>query len=267
MLRRFLEALDQHRKYKLSIPIPPARDRFDLPDIRGDEVRPLVVIDAGHGGVDPGATNPAIGLIEKDATLKIARAIRSELLKEGRVRVAMTRDDDRYLVPHERSDIARRLHGDLFISVHCDSSTVHGAAGATAYTLSEIASDNEAVRLASRENRADFVDRVDVGNRGSDVSSILIDLTRRETMIDSANFANLLGREAATLIPVRANFHRMASLIVLKAPDMPSILFEAGYISNPGDAAFLNSTKGRERIAQSVARAVGIHFARKRASG
>ncbi|KQM64135.1 N-acetylmuramoyl-L-alanine amidase [Sphingomonas sp. Leaf17] len=253
-------------KYKVSIPVPPARKAAALPRIRGDDSRPLVVIDAGHGGVDPGAISPATGLREKDVTLKIARQIRDTLLASGRVRVALTRDDDRYLVLSERYGIARRLHGDLFISIHCDSVSTGEATGASVYTLSEIASDKQAARLAARENKADIIAGVNLADTTSDVSSILIDLTQRETMNVSASFARVLGREAKPLIPTKAVFHRMASLMVLKAPDMPSVLLETGYISNPTDEAFLDSREGRERIAETVRRAVEVHFARRMAS-
>ncbi|MCP3735670.1 N-acetylmuramoyl-L-alanine amidase [Sphingomonas sp. RP10(2022)] len=253
-------------KYKVSVPVPPPARGVALPRVRGDDSRPLVVIDAGHGGVDPGAINPATGLREKDVTLRIAKAIRDELLATGRVRVALTRDDDRYLVLRERYGIARRLKANLFISIHCDSVGSGEASGASVYTLSEVASDKEAARLAARENKADVIAGVNLGEAGADVSSILIDLAQRETMNSSANFARLLGREAKPLIPTKPVFHRMASLMVLKAPDMPSILFETGYISNPSDAAFLDSRDGRERIAESVTKAVEVHFARQLAS-
>jgi N-acetylmuramoyl-L-alanine amidase len=252
-------------RYKVSIPVPPPKRAGKLPRVQGDDSRPLVVIDAGHGGVDPGAIGPD-GLREKDVTLKVAKAIRDELLASGRVRVALTRDDDRYLILRERYGIARRLKGDLFISIHCDSTGSADATGATAYTLSEVASDKEAARLAARENKADVISGVNLGDAGADVSSILIDLTQRETMNASATFARLLGREAKPLMPLKANFHRMASLMVLKAPDMPSVLFETGYISNPQDAAFLDSSEGRHRIAESVTRAVEVHFARRMAA-
>lgn len=261
----FHVAFDRRGKYKVSQPIPPAAKAPPLPRVRGDDDRPLVVIDAGHGGVDPGAINPESGLREKDVTLRIARAIRDELLDSGRVRVALTRESDKYLVLRERYGIARRLKADLFISIHCDSVGSEAATGASVYTLSEVASDKEAARLAARENKADIIAGVNLGDAGSDVSSILIDLTQRETMNSSATFARLLGREAKDLVPLKPNFHRMASLMVLKAPDMPSILFETGYISNPGDAAFLDSDEGRERIAESVRRAVEVHFARRMA--
>ncbi len=224
------------------------------------------MIDAGHGGVDPGAISPVDGRREKDVTLRIARAIRDELLRSGRVRVALTREDDKFLVLQERYGIARKLKANLFISVHCDSVGSGDASGATVYTLSEVASDKESARLAARENKADIISGVNLASTSADISSILIDLTQRETMNSSASFARLLGREAQPLMPVKANFHRMASLVVLKAPDMPSILFETGYISNPKDAAFIDSREGRQRIAESVRRAVDIHFARRLAS-
>ena len=248
-------------RYKVTQAVPAAR-RAGLPEVRGEAGRPLVVIDAGHGGADPGAVGPD-ALREKDVTLGIARAVREELLAGGRVRVALTREDDRFLVLRERYGIARKLKADLFISVHCDAAGVPTATGASAYTLSEVASDKEAARLAARENKADVIAGVDLGEAAGDVSSILIDLAQRETMNLSAAFARLLGREAAPLIPVKANFHRMASLMVLKAPDMPSVLFETGYISNPADAAFLASEDGRARVARSVRRAVEVHFARR----
>ena len=252
-------------RYKVSVAVPPKARGGRLPRVDGDDTRPLVVIDAGHGGVDPGAIGPN-GLREKDVTLKVAKAIRDALLESGRVRVALTRSDDRYLILRERYGVARRLKGDLFISIHCDSTGTETASGATAYTLSEVASDKEAARLAARENKADVISGVNLGEAPADVSSILIDLTQRETMNASATFARLLGREAKPLMPLKANFHRMASLMVLKAPDMPSILFETGYISNPQDAAFLDSAEGRQRIAESVTRAVEVNFARRMAT-
>ena len=248
--------------YTVSQAVPRARRALPLPRIRGDASRPLVVIDAGHGGHDPGSISPDGQLREKDLTLRMALAVRDALLKSGRVRVALTRSDDRFLVLRERYGVARRLKADLFISIHCDSALSTEASGATAYTLSEVASDKEAARLAARENKVDIINGVDL-DRNPDVSSILIDLTQRETMNASAGFARLLGREAQPLIPIKPNFHRMASLMVLKAPDTPSILLEAGYISNVSDSAFLASDEGRAKVAESVRRAVEIYFARR----
>lgn len=247
--------------YSVTVPVPPRPAPYSLPRIDGsDDDRPLVVIDPGHGGHDPGSIS-AGGVREKDLALQIARAIRDELVASGRARVALTRDDDRYLVHRDRFDIARKLGAALFISVHCDAAHAPEARGATVYTLSEVASDKEAARLAARENKSDVLAGIDLGHQNPDVSPILIDLMQRETMVASARFARLLGREAQDLIPVKPNAHRMAALLVLKAPDLPSVLFETGYISNEKDVAMLSSPDGRRRIAQSVSRAVAIHFA------
>lgn len=253
------------RTHGITIPIPEPAKGVDLPRVTGpeDDTRPLVVIDAGHGGHDPGAINKELGAREKDITLAVARAIRRELLKSGRVRVALTRDDDRFLVLEERYGVARRMKADLFISVHADAAENEEARGATIYTLSEVASDREAARLAARENKADIINGINLGGQSNDVSSILIDLTQRETMNVSASFAKLLQREASPLIDFRTAYHRFASLVVLKAPDTPSILFETGYITNADDVRLLTSTEGQSRIAKGVAKAVEIHFAKR----
>lgn len=253
------------RLHSITVPIPPVARGISLPRIEGpsDNSRPLVVIDAGHGGHDPGAINGETGKREKDVTLAVARAIRDQLVKAGRVRVALTRDDDRFLVLQERYGVARKLNADLFISVHADSADNEEARGATVYTLSETASDREAARLAARENRADILNGVNLGGQSGDVSSILIDLTQRETMNVSASFARLLEREASPYMTFRTVYHRFASLMVLKAPDTPSVLFETGYLSNGKDVAFLSSPQGQAAIARGVARAIEVHFARK----
>ncbi|MFB0873915.1 MULTISPECIES: N-acetylmuramoyl-L-alanine amidase [unclassified Sphingobium] len=260
-----MAARPQKRLHSITVPIPSAARGVALPAVEGaqDGARPLVVIDAGHGGHDPGAINKENGRREKDVTLAIAQSIRDALVKSGRVRVALTRDDDKFLVLQERYGIARKLGADLFISIHADAAENAEAHGATVYTLSETASDREAARLAARENKADIINGVNLGGQSGDVSSILIDLTQRESMNISASFARLLQREAAPFVPFRSTYHRFASLMVLKAPDTPSVLFETGYISNEADAAFLASREGQQKIARGVARAVEVHFARK----
>jgi N-acetylmuramoyl-L-alanine amidase len=257
-------AVPPRSRYSVTIDIPPARPGLPQPRILGPAGRPLVVIDAGHGGHDPGAIG-ADGAREKDLTLALAKSIRDELLAGRRVRVAMTRDNDRFLVLQERAQIARGLKADLFISVHADSAPGTEATGATIYTLSEVASSRTAAALAARENRADVINGVNLGSESSDVSSILIDLAQRETMNASARFADLVKREA-TDVPFKRDYHQMAGLVVLKAPDMPAILFEAGYISNAADVTRLTSTEGKRAIAQSLRRAVDVHFARRMAS-
>ncbi len=253
------------KKYEVSAPIARGGLSGGLPKVSGpnDPSLPLVVIDAGHGGHDPGAINPASGAREKDVTLAIARSIRAELIKSGRVRVALTRDADKYLVLQNRFEVARKMGANLFISIHADAAENSEANGATVYTLSEVASDREAQKLASRENKADIINGINLGGADASVSSILIDLTQRETMNVSADFAKLLLREARPNMRLRSNSHKFASFVVLKAPDTPSILFETGYISNASDAAFLSSASGQQKIGRSVASAIQVHFARR----
>ncbi|MBT2188844.1 N-acetylmuramoyl-L-alanine amidase [Sphingobium sp. H33] len=252
-------------KSRILVRIPDTAPSIALPPVQGpaDKNRPLVVIDAGHGGHDPGAHNPASGAKEKDLTLAIARTLRDELLKTGRIRVALTREDDRFLVLQERYGIARKLGASLFISIHADAADTPSARGATIYTLSDVASDREAARLAARENRADIINGVDLSDKSNAVSSILIDLTQRETMDASARFAELLHREALPHFRFRTPYQRFASLVVLKSPDTPSVLLEAGYISNDEDAAWMATRDGQLQLAKGITAAVSVHFARQ----
>ena len=225
---------------------------------------PIVVIDAGHGGKDPGSPS-VLGRSEKDAVLQIAKAIKLELDASGRVRTVLTREDDTYLPHRERTGIARKTGAQLFISVHADSFPKNPeVSGATIYTLSETSSDKEAARLARRENRSDIIAGVDLAAENDDVTSILIDLAQRETMNSSAEFAALLQREMVSAgVPFRSHFHRFAGFLVLKAPDVPAVLLETGYMSNRKDSAYLFSEKGQTEIARGVRRAVEAHFLRK----
>ena len=251
--------------YSVKIPLGKPQDTVALPKIRGpkDTSRPLVVIDAGHGGHDPGTVSPHGGKYEKDVVLAIAKAVRDQLVASGRIRVALTRETDKFLVLEERYGIARRLDADLFISIHADAAGNEAASGATVYTLSEVASDREAAKLAARENRANIINGINLGGANREVSSILIDLTQRETMNVSADFAKLLIREGERAIKFRATPHRFASLVVLKAPDTPSVLFESGYLTNKDDVALLSSRSGQSKVALGIANAVEVHFARK----
>ncbi|QJB70680.1 N-acetylmuramoyl-L-alanine amidase [Parasphingorhabdus halotolerans] len=253
------------KSYSVKVPLGRPADKVALPKIHGpnDSSRPLVVIDAGHGGHDPGAISPHGSQREKNVTLAIARAIRDRLVASGRVRVALTRDSDKYLVLQERYGIARRLDADLFISIHADAAGNEDASGATVYTLSEVASDREASKLAARENKANIINGVNLGGATREVSSILIDLTQRETMNVSADFAKILHREGSRAMTFRSNPHRFASFVVLKAPDTPSVLFETGYLTNKNDVDFLGSRAGQAKVANGVANAIETHFARK----
>lgn len=252
--------------HSLTIALDPPRDAPALPPVAGPEGAPLVVIDAGHGGHDPGAKSPT-GEQEKDLTLAVAKSVRDALVKDGRVRVALTRGDDHFLVLRERYEIARELGASLFLSIHADSAGEDGEAhGATLYTLSEVASDAEAAALAQRENKSDIVRGVSMAGRSGEVASILIDLAQRESLDSAVDFTRLLHREAQPVLPFREDYHRSAALVVLKAPDVPSVLFETGYITNEADRGLLASDEGRARVGTAVARAIEIHFAKRIAS-
>lgn len=250
--------------YVVDVNLPPAEGIVGLPPVEGpqDASRPLVVIDAGHGGKDPGAG--ASGLVEKDVTLVLAKALRAELLKRGGIRVALTRANDRFLVLGERSDIARRLGADMFISIHADSTGTNAeASGASVYTLSDKGSSQAADRIAARENAADVINGVDLGKQTNAVSSILVDLSQRDSLERAGQFADLILREGAGRIPFRELSEQSAAFVVLKAPDVPSVLFETGYISNEKDAARLASSDGQQAFAEVTARALQVYFARR----
>ena len=268
---RFFAAPGAGRDYVLRIPLPRAGGKLGLPPIEGpmDASRPLVVIDAGHGGHDPGAGADA--LKEKAVTLALAEALRDRLLAAGGVRVALTRSTDRFLLLPERAAIARQLKADLFISIHADSSTNPEAAGATLYTLSDRGSNDEAARIAAAENRADTINGVTLTGQSDAVSAILVDLSQRESAAQAEAFARLVLREGTNeaergRIDFRERSIQSAAFIVLKSADVPSVLFEAGYLSNPADQQRLASSEGRQTFAEVTARAIRVHFARRLAT-
>jgi N-acetylmuramoyl-L-alanine amidase len=255
------------RNYVIKFDLPEAGSPVDLPDILGpeDRSRPLIVIDAGHGGKDPGASGA--GFREKDVVLGLAMALRDELLRQGGVRVALTRSDDRFLVLGERPEIARRLNADLFISIHADSAgEVSDVSGASIYTLSSEASSEAAARFAERENNADRVNGVALEGTSDEVSTILVELAQRRVQETSAEFAVLITREGQGTLRFHPQARRSAALAVLRAPDVPAVLYESGYITNPSDAARLTSEQGKQDFAEAMARAIRIFFARQSGS-
>jgi N-acetylmuramoyl-L-alanine amidase len=219
--------------------------------------RPLVLIDPGHGGQDPGATALSGEVNEKELTLQIARELRHRLAANGRVRIAMTRDSDRYLTLDQRSALARRLGASLYVSLHMDSAPNPLARGASIYSLSDVASDAEAERLAKVENSA--VARA-AGSDGS-LRAILSDLAVRSQMTASANFAERLVRNSAGRIELRPQPHRFADFHVLRSAGVPAILFEAGYISNVEDEAMLRSAEQRSAIVRALAATIEADIA------
>jgi N-acetylmuramoyl-L-alanine amidase len=252
------------RGYVIRLVLPQAGETIGLPPIEGpaDPSRPLVVIDAGHGGHDPGAGAGSIK--EKTLTLALARALRDRLLRDGGVRVAMTRDDDTFLVLEERAEIARKLGADLFLSIHADSAgDKAGVSGASVYTLSARASSQAAARFAERENSADTVNGVALANQDQRVNAILVELAQRQAQEKSDEFAGLILREGAGALTFHPQPRRSAALVVLRAPDVPSALFEAGFISNPEEAGRLASPAGQAKFSEAMARAIRIYFARQ----
>lgn len=252
------------RDYVVRLILPDAGDPVGLPKIYGppDKSRPLVVIDAGHGGKDPGASGG--GYREKDVVLALALALRDELVAQGGIRVALTREDDRFLALGERPEIARRLGADLMVSIHADSSgEKEGVRGASIYTLSSSASSEAAARFAERENAVDRLNGVRIEGQSEDVSAILVDLSQRRVQQTSAQFAGLIVREGEGTLSFHPQARRSAALAVLRAPDVPAVLYEAGFITDPEEAERLASDTGRARFAQVMARAIRIYFARQ----
>lgn len=234
----------------LTVNLPPAASDkiYAAPQARG---RPIVVIDAGHGGRDPGARSVSGQAIEKDLTLALASELRDRLVERGRVRVAMTRADNRYLTLDERAAVARRLNAAMFVSLHMDSAPNPLARGASVYSLSDVASDAEAARFAAQEN-AGAVSREASGS----VESMLSDLAVRDQMSASAEFATRLVGKSAGRFELRPNPHRFASFHVLRRAGTPAVLFEGGYISNVDDEILLRTPEQRSKIALALAQAI-----------
>ena len=213
--------------------------------------RPIVVIDAGHGGRDPGAMSVSGEVAEKQLTLALARELRDRLVERGRVRVALTRDSDRYLTLEERSGVARGLGASLFLSLHMDSAPNPLARGATVYSLSDVASDAEAARFAAAENAGGGA-----GPADGSVRSMLSDLALRSLMSASADLASRLVRKSAARVEMRPEPHRFATFHVLRRAEAPAVLFEAGYVSNADDELLLRSPEHRAALVASLAETI-----------
>jgi N-acetylmuramoyl-L-alanine amidase len=236
-------------------PAPPAGDS-----------RQVVVIDPGHGGVDPGAVVTSIA--EKSVVLAFGQALRDTLAATGRYRVVMTRDDDRFVPLGERVRMARAAGANLFVSIHADSVTqAQEVRGATVYTGSERATDADAARLAAKENAADAVAGLDSSEDIQDVAGILMDLAKRETRTFSSVFARNLVEKLGGSVKMHKVPLRSAGFRVLSAPDVPSVLIELGYMSSPKDAELLNSPAWRTQAVTAVHAAIDGYFEQARAPG
>jgi N-acetylmuramoyl-L-alanine amidase len=225
--------------------------------------RPLIVLDAGHGGIDSGAIGNG-GTLEKDVVLAFSKLLKGKIEVGGRFRVKLTREIDTYIPLHERVRISRAAGADLFISIHADSLPRRKrrmqVRGASVYVLSERASDEEAQELASSENRADIIAGVELPDSEDPVTGILIDLAQRETNGLSALFGQLQIKQMKGVVPMHGDFTRSAGFRVLKAPDVPSVLIELGYISSPHDEKSLTSDKWLDSAADTVQKSVASFF-------
>ncbi len=252
--RAFDESLSIQAQTTASTETTPKSERLGLRTGREGQ-RFTIVIDPGHGGIDGGAAGHS-GTVEKDITLTFAAELRDRLRADGRYTVFMTRETDEFLRLDDRVRIARQHDADLFISVHADTIRLKGIRGATVYTVSEKASDADAQALADRENLSDQLAGITVEEENHDVADILVDLIKRETHSFSMRFARSLVGELSTTVGLINNPHRFAGFKVLKAPDVPSVLLELGYLSNSKDEEQLKSAEWRGKAADSVAKAI-----------
>lgn len=236
--------------------LPAAPRKPTVPKARAKRV---IALDAGHGGADPGAIGRS-GVYEKHITLAFAKEMRKVLEGSGRYRVVMIRDRDVFIPLRQRVAKARQANADLFISLHADSLKNSKTRGLSVYTLSETASDKEAALLAEKENKADIVAGMDFNNEPPEVANILIDLAQRESMNESARFANTLIGGAKRVTKVLRNTHRFAGFAVLKAPDVPSVLVELGFLSNRVDEKNLQSRDYRRKFSEAALRSLDDYF-------
>ena len=246
------------RRLQSRPPTTPAPPPSAAPLARTDK-RKLIIIDPGHGGVDPGAIGQS-GVYEKQIVLAMAHQLKKVLEASGDYRVKLTRRRDIFLRLRQRIAIARAAQGDLFISLHADSLNDPSHRGASVYTLSERASDKEAAQLAAKENKSDIIAGMDFSAETPEVANILIDLAQRETMNHSARFAGTLVNELARDIKTLRRSHRFAGFAVLKAPDIPSVLVELGYLSNATEERLLQDPGHRHKIARAIHRGIDRFF-------
>ena len=220
--------------------------------------KPVIVLDAGHGGVDPGALGRKAR--EKSVTLNFTRELAKQLRKTGKYKVYLTRNRDIYIPLRQRVNIARKHNADLFISIHADAIKRKNVRGMSIYTLSETASDKEAAALAKKENQSDIIAGIDFADQPPEVANILIDLAQRETKNLSVKFANLVVDNARGKTRLLDRTHRFAGFRVLKAPDVPSVLIELGFLTNRSDEKQLLSTAWRRKVAGAVVNSVNGFF-------
>ncbi|MCO4319561.1 N-acetylmuramoyl-L-alanine amidase [Phyllobacterium sp. 21LDTY02-6] len=265
--RKFAEDLKNQNATTASTEATPKGDRVAAPAPKDVSAAPkpfTIVVDPGHGGIDSGAESPS-GVREKDVTLLFAQQLQAELARIPGARVEMTRSDDSFLRLSERVRIARQYEADLFISLHADTIRRGDIRGATVYTVSDRASDAESRAKADRENRADAVAGISFDTEAPEIADILMDLTRRETHTFSLSFAKSVVDSLKKDVNMINNPHRFAGFQVLRAPDVPSVLVEIGYLSNAEDEKLMTDPNWRGHVATRLAAAVQDYIGLKTA--
>lgn len=253
----FDTALAEQTQITGSTEVTKKSDSIGLSLARDDNKKFTIVIDPGHGGIDGGAEG-ANGTVEKNITMAFALQLKELLGKNDAYDISLTREKDEFLRLDERVRIAREHGADLFISIHADTIRLKGIRGATVYTVSDKASDAEAAALAVRENLSDQLAGIEIKEENHEVADILVDLIRRETHSFSVQFARSLVGEMSTAVELINNPHRSAGFKVLRAPDVPSVLVELGYLSNPKDEAQLSDPSWRSKAAERISAAVAL---------
>jgi N-acetylmuramoyl-L-alanine amidase len=258
------ERLEREREGRA--PAPPPAHRAEppvpvaAPPPAGRPALPLIVLDPGHGGVDPGAVGPG-GTVEKAIVLALAKDVAERLVATGRYRAMLTRGGDNFVPLRQRFEAAREARAGLFLSLHADSNPIRGRRGVSVYTLSTEATDQEAAALAKRENRSDEIAGLALKGRPGAVAGVLIELAQRDTKAKSIRLARSLVAELRSVAPLVGKPHRAAGFAVLKAPDVPSVLIEVGHLSNAEEEKKLADPAYRKRLAEGIARGIDRYFA------
>ncbi len=233
--------------------------RIPVPVLRKMPRKPMIIIDPGHGGRDPGAIGRK-GTQEKDLTLAYSLELRDQLLEAGNYEVYLTRDNDSFIELHDRVKKGRSANGDLFISIHANSHPNNQTSGLCIYTLSETASDKEADALAQKENKAGLINGIDLDREEDELTSLFIDMAQRETKNVSASFAENLIEHTKHEVELLYNPHRFVGFRVLTGADIPSVLIELGYITNKKEEKLLNSKNYKKKLANAFVKAIDNHF-------
>lgn len=278
----FLLNAEQGKPYRLVVDLAPENDELDVfvnpifvpePVVRKKteiiapvpkpkkQRKPLIVIDAGHGGHDPGAIGRR-GTKEKDITLAYSKELRKQLLKSGRYNVYMTRSNDSFVKLRNRVAKGRRVKGDLFVSIHANAHKNRRTRGWSVYTLSENASDKEAAALARKENKSGLINGVDLEQAEDELTALLIDMTQRDTKNLSASFAETLVSKTKHETKLLQNPHRFAGFRVLTGADIPSVLVELGYLTNRKEEKLLKSGNHKKKLAKAIVAAIDVHFSK-----